>query len=153
VKLRKLHIEDYKMFKDFDISFVDENDEALPIIVLAGVNGSGKTSLLEFINQFFNTLYPKEYQYILEIEDNTKILKYNNYNLETIHNRLNRVEERKLLYSDDIIYFSTNTNLLEIKNLLPKYIENMVYVDGIAPFDSYKKVTKYINEILKDLVS
>jgi len=52
MKLRKLHIEDYKMFKDFDISFVDENDEPLPIIVLAGVNGSGKTSLLEFINQY-----------------------------------------------------------------------------------------------------
>jgi len=151
VKLRKLHIEDYKMFKDFDISFVDEDDKPLDIIVLAGVNGSGKTTLLEFINQFFNILYPEEYQYILEIEDNTKILKCNNYNIETIHNRLNRIEEKKLPYSDNIIYFSTNTSLLEIKNLLPKYIENMVYVDGIAPFDSYKKVTKYINEILKDL--
>jgi len=51
MKLRKLHIEDYKMFKDFDISFVDDNDEALPIVVLAGVNGSGKTSLLEFLKR------------------------------------------------------------------------------------------------------
>jgi len=50
VKLRKLHIDNYKMFKDFDISFVDENDEVLPIIVLAGVNGSGKTTLLEYIH-------------------------------------------------------------------------------------------------------
>ena len=49
MKLQKLHIENYKMFKDFDISFVDEEDNALPIIVLAGVNGSGKTTLLEFI--------------------------------------------------------------------------------------------------------
>jgi len=40
MKLRKLHIEDYKMFKDFDIDF------------LAGVNGSGKTRLLEFIKDF-----------------------------------------------------------------------------------------------------
>ena len=53
MKLRKLHIENYKMFKDFDISFLDENDEALPIIVLVGVNGSGKTTLLEFIKEFF----------------------------------------------------------------------------------------------------
>jgi len=51
MKLRKLHIDDYKMFKDFDISFVDENDEALPIVVLAGVNGSGKTTLLEFLKR------------------------------------------------------------------------------------------------------
>ena len=61
MKLRKLHIEDYKMFKDFDISFVDENDEALPIVVLAGVNGSGKTTLLE-------SLYDVK-KGILEIED------------------------------------------------------------------------------------
>ena len=53
MKLRKLHIEDYKMFKNFDISFLDENDKALSIIVLAGVNGSGKTTLLEFIVKYF----------------------------------------------------------------------------------------------------
>ena len=56
MKLRKLHIEDYKMFKDFDISFVDENDEVLPIVVLAGVNGSGKTTLLEFMANSFDIL-------------------------------------------------------------------------------------------------
>ena len=62
MKLRKLHIEDYKMFKDFDISFVDENDEALPIIVLAGVNGSGKTTLLE-------CLAVERERYTLKIDD------------------------------------------------------------------------------------
>ena len=54
MKLRKLHIEDYKMFKDFDIDFLDENDEALPIVVLAGVNGSGKTTILEYIYNFLD---------------------------------------------------------------------------------------------------
>ena len=61
MKLRKLHIEDYKMFKDFDISFVDENDEPLPIVVLAGVNGSGKTTLLEYLGKV------KEQKEILKI--------------------------------------------------------------------------------------
>jgi len=61
MKLRKLHIEDYKMFKDFDISFVDENDEPLPIVVLAGVNGSGKTTLLEWIfNEYYKVLQKEE---------------------------------------------------------------------------------------------
>ncbi|CAA6810854.1 MAG: Putative ATP-binding protein [uncultured Sulfurovum sp.] len=49
MKLRNLHIENYKMFKDFDIDFLDENDKPLDIVVLAGVNGSGKTSLLEYL--------------------------------------------------------------------------------------------------------
>jgi len=50
MKLRKLHIENYKMFKDFDIDFVDKDNKPLPIIILAGVNGSGKTTLLECLN-------------------------------------------------------------------------------------------------------
>lgn len=49
MKLKKLHIENYKMFHDFDINFVDTNDKILPLIVLAGANGSGKTTLLEYI--------------------------------------------------------------------------------------------------------
>jgi len=52
MKLKSLHIEDYKVFKDFDIDLLGSDGEALPIIVLAGVNGSGKTTLLEFINNF-----------------------------------------------------------------------------------------------------
>ena len=64
MKLRNLHIEDYKMFKDFDIDFVDENDEALPIVVLAGVNGSGKTTILEFLKNNFIKLSSTDNDYI-----------------------------------------------------------------------------------------
>ncbi len=47
IKLRKLHIENYRMLKDFNIDFTNNSGRPLPIIVLAGINGSGKTSLLE----------------------------------------------------------------------------------------------------------
>ena len=50
MKIRELYIENYKMFKDFKIDFVDSEDKPLDIVVLAGVNGSGKTTLLECIN-------------------------------------------------------------------------------------------------------
>ena len=64
MKLRHLHIENYKMFKDFDISFVDEYDEPLPIVVLAGVNGSGKTTLLEFLKGQEEPIYESEFGYL-----------------------------------------------------------------------------------------
>jgi len=51
-KLRSLYIEKYKMFKAFHIDFLDSDENALPIVVIAGINGSGKTTLLEFINSF-----------------------------------------------------------------------------------------------------
>ncbi len=171
MKLRKLHIDNYKMFKDFDISFVDENDKTLPIVVLAGVNGSGKTTLLESL------LYEESSDLELNIfdipdeKDGLEVaLIYHEFALDTsglssneiskMHedasNRDRRLEYEGLKiptyeYLDSIVYFATNTNLEDIKILLPKYIENMIFVKGNAPFDAYTRVTKYINEILKGL--
>jgi predicted ATP-binding protein involved in virulence len=115
---------------------VDENDEALSIIILAGVNGSGKTSLLEYIHKtdFSVNFQKNKNQDNLEVEDKGK--KFNS---------------NEKLFKIESLYGEANRNLTPIKKILPKYIENMIFVDGIAPFDSYKKVTEYINEILKDL--
>jgi len=147
MKLKKLHIEDYKMFKNFDMSFVDENDEALPIVVLAGVNGSGKTTLLEFISEcsFENDL---EKSFIevdaVNIYENIKLTRV--ASLDT--NGINLDYHDK---NDLILYFHTNIDLTELKVFLPKYIEAMVYDKGIAPFDAYSEITEYMNGILKDL--
>ena len=157
MKIRKLHIADYKMFKDFDISFVDEKDKALPIIVLAGVNGSGKTTLLKLIKKLYDdakAIPLKEENYLefllLNMETNKyEIKKTNTYStkLETVSN----LEHNTPKYPENIFFFLTNTTLENIKTLLPKYIEDLIFVKGVPPFDSYKKVTAYMNEILKEL--
>ena len=51
-KIEEVDIDQYKMFHDFKISFKD-NTRILPIIVIAGINGTGKTSLLEYIKETF----------------------------------------------------------------------------------------------------
>jgi len=51
MKIKELWIEDYKLLKDFNITF----DEQL--IVLIGQNGSGKSTLLEFVANIFYDLY------------------------------------------------------------------------------------------------
>lgn len=50
-KIREVFIEsDYKMFgKNFHIDFLDENKQPQPLIIIAGKNGTGKTTLLECI--------------------------------------------------------------------------------------------------------
>ena len=53
MKITKIHIEDYKIFKDFTIDFTF-NNKSQNLIVIAGINGSGKTTLLEQINETFN---------------------------------------------------------------------------------------------------
>jgi len=51
LKLKEVTIEDYKLFQDFKINFVDSQDNPLPLIVIAGINGTGKTTLLEYIKR------------------------------------------------------------------------------------------------------
>ena len=150
MKLRKLHIEDYKMFKDFDISFMDENDEPLPIIVLAGVNGSGKTTLLEYLLNYEKYAFSNFSTFMdcLTIKDNVGIL-YMDY--ETLKPDAEMYIHNLDFYTKNLLYYSTNTNIENIKTFLPKKIENMVYKEEIPPREAYKQIREYIDNILKNL--
>lgn len=52
MKIKNIHIENEKVLKDLNISFMNE-DKILDTIVIAGSNGSGKTTLLKTIYSFF----------------------------------------------------------------------------------------------------
>jgi predicted ATP-dependent endonuclease of OLD family len=54
MKIRKIHIKNYKMFKDVTIDFTNSNGETLDTIVIAGINGSGKTTLLQLLQKLFS---------------------------------------------------------------------------------------------------
>jgi len=50
--IKEIFIDEYKMFNELIISFKNKTS-ILPIIIIAGINGSGKTSLLEYIKEEF----------------------------------------------------------------------------------------------------
>ena len=53
MKIEKVHIKNVKGIKDLELSF-KKDDKILDLIILAGVNGSGKTTILESIKDFFD---------------------------------------------------------------------------------------------------
>ena len=53
MKIEKVHIKNIKGIKDLELSFRKDN-KILDVIVLAGVNGSSKTTILESIKDFFD---------------------------------------------------------------------------------------------------
>ena len=52
MKIKNLHIKEFKGLRDISINF-EKNDEPLDLVVLAGSNGSGKTRILESILRYF----------------------------------------------------------------------------------------------------
>jgi predicted ATP-binding protein involved in virulence len=54
MKIRKIQIKNYKMFNDVTIDFTDSHGKTLDTIVIAGINGSGKTSLLQLLQRLFS---------------------------------------------------------------------------------------------------
>jgi predicted ATP-binding protein involved in virulence len=53
MKIRSVHIDNYKIFQNFDIDFT-HNGKAQNLIVIAGINGCGKTTLMREV--LYNTL-------------------------------------------------------------------------------------------------
>lgn len=55
LKIRKIYIDNYKGLKKKEINFTN-TDKPMETVVLIGKNGTGKTSVLEFIFNFFNRM-------------------------------------------------------------------------------------------------
>ena len=54
MKIRKLHIKNYKVFDDLELDFTDADGRTLNKVVLAGVNGCGKTTVLEMLQSMYD---------------------------------------------------------------------------------------------------
>jgi predicted ATP-binding protein involved in virulence len=69
MKIRKLKIKNYKIFDDVEFDFTDQYGKTLDTVVLAGVNGCGKTTLLELIEGIINgEISPLNTDVVVEIE-------------------------------------------------------------------------------------
>ena len=105
LKLKNIHIENYKKFQNFDIDFTDKENNPLPIIIIAGINGSGKTTLLEYIQK-----------------EN----------------------------SNNLIYLPANKGVEDIKEFLPKYLFQKIFMEEADVKQTYKEVREYINTIFNN---
>jgi len=145
MKLRKLYIDDYKIFKKFSIDFTDKDNKPLDIIVLAGINGSGKTTILEHIFNIYknqNILFSRESYLDVEVDGVNQQL-----NLES-----QAIPKAGLgNHENNIEYFPVNTTLNNIKDFMPLYIENMIYQEDARASEIHKLIRDYVDNVFKDL--
>jgi predicted ATP-binding protein involved in virulence len=153
LKLKEVIIEEYKLFQDFKINFVDSQDNPLPLIVIAGINGTGKTTLLEAIYSFRKRCFTKLDKIFMSALDNgeeracIKELKL------SVSNEFGELPTQTVLdYSENkIVYLSANENLQNIKEYLPKYLFQKIFNERADVEETYKSVREYINSIFINL--
>ena len=155
MKIKDIHIDDYKVFKNFDISFLDSNNEPLDLIVLAGINGCGKTTLFEFITDKFKYINSKLNGninvYIEELGGDVNI-KEGVYNLLKKTSGLGKVLFDARAFEEAVIYIKAQEEKTEdIKKEILKYIDALIFEKELSAKEAYKIVAEKIDNIFDGL--
>ena len=143
MKLKHIHIDNYKLFRDFDIDFCEGNDP-FRIVVIAGINGIGKSTLLEYIKpQNMSSTHTGTIQVMMDGEDKT-------FEVPPLASQY--VDYKEAFSS--ILYFSANNNVgtdsLNLEKKIVKYVDRLVYEEGKTSFEAYEKIQKLLDTVFGD---
>lgn len=151
MKLKHLHIDSYKVFQDFDIDFC-VNDQPADIIVIAGVNGTGKTTLLkEMLSPGRETIPP-----ISKYSDGS--VSYVGEDGFVTYVDLENSDEKKISTpffaykkQDRIGFYPASvTDTTKLQTIITKQVDKVIYEDKRSSADGYNEVQKMIDLIFQD---
>ena len=152
MKIKNLHIEEYNGLENLDINFESEG-KVLNLIVLAGVNGSGKTRVLESIRYWFEMFRSKAVNVELFYEENEReVLKslMNSEGLTEIEKEMQKeIEYTDCLRNIKFYNYDYRHNKTENRNYNSKIISKsfeklkifpkLIYVPTEINFEEIKK--------------
>lgn len=154
MKIRKIHIEEYKIFKDFEIDLTN-NGEPLNIIVVAGINGSGKSSLLEFIYKFITSgsIPKKENNRIIgETLDpeSGKLIPITFMTNDLIFKENYPVNREEYLANNEVIFYKTyETDINHARSAIVKYIDKLIFEKDKKSSEVYGIVKNKLKNIFE----
>lgn len=130
MKIKSLKVQNHYLFKDNEIKFFNENNEILKTVVLAGINGSGKTTFLKaIVNILTDKNNQEDTKIMLDIDENEEVYLKNLFNVVIENNKyfnmskptLYRFEPSSLNYGEKekprLVFLPTEINFsnLEVK--------------------------------------
>jgi len=140
MKITKLHLKKFKVFDDLELDFTGKDKKPLNQIVLAGLNGTGKSTILEAIKGKFIERS--------ELFDNVKSQKKRNYSSNLFDSKIdiklgeyqgNGNENRKLTYRERIVYKPSRIRNPRLANQYSNFESALISVNEI----SYETVYDY----------
>ena len=155
MKIKNLHIKEYNGLENLDINF-ESKGKVLDLIVLAGINGSGKTRVLESVLDFFYKIemfYKSQNKIELFYEEIENESIKTAGNIDVFYNELKNGAKGAVL----------SPKYLEIKKILKKF-PKIIYVPTEINFQkvqkaqtNFKKEYNFINIVdsyeIKDIPS
>ena len=152
MKIKNLHIKEYNGLENLDINFESEG-KVLDLIVLAGINGSGKTRVLESIRYWFEMFRSKAVNVELFYEENEReVLKslMNSEGLTEIEKEMQKeIEYTDCLRNIKFYNYDYRHNKTENRNYNSKIISKsfeklkifpkLIYVPTEINFEEIKK--------------
>ncbi len=145
VKIRKLKFPKHAVLKQIEFEFLSENAETLDLVILAGVNGSGKTQLLEAIYDHFAKIPLGQSSGEIEFEWTTEEKEC----IENYKNNVNTFFKQLINYQGYINQENTSIYIKTLK-VLPKIIYLPLEVNFTiqnSAKDSYKYHYTFLNRI------
>ena len=155
MKIKSMFIENFKVLKNFKIDFCIE-DKVNPITILAGINGSGKTTVLEFIYETFKKEYISQFNNknsYIEIEEN-KLFETGQlfpvYKITSVSPR-NKMISYSFILSNKLIYYKAGEQNSSAKKIITDYIDKLIYEEDVKSSLAYEKVGNALNETLSTI--
>lgn len=154
MKITKIHIEKYKVFENFDIDFTNKG-KSQNLVVIAGINGCGKTTLLKDV--LYDFLSKKI------IHDGIMItLEY--FDSETKQIQDEQLDRNKLIDSFDYntirykdynfpnVYFfqAGYSNPIQAKESILKFVDKLIYQNDLKSSEAYEEVQKILCDLFVD---
>jgi len=156
LKICEVYISDYKIFDNFKIDFTNADGKPSPIIILAGINGTGKTTLLKYINEF-KIITEKDNRGLLKLERfdvKTKTISDEVFNFSSMWNVKKELKEETFmskLFTEKVVYFPTNKTINDFKSFLAEFTNHTMHEKDLKPSKVFDNVRKQINKIFTDL--
>lgn len=141
MKLKHIHIDSYRVFRDFDIDFCHAG-KIQNLVVITGVNGNGKTTLLRDVIAGAESAVKPKGCVTIEEKGITKA-----FTLPIIPSD----EQYKDAFSNVIFYRADNKNsVADLQKEIIRYVDKFVYVQGKTSFDAYREIQTLIEDIFAD---
>lgn len=149
MKIRKLHIDHFKIFQNFDLDLT-HHDQAQPLIVIAGINGSGKTTLLKEVIYNLspnNPVYKVNKRNTVLVKDGSIEIEYNEQG--KIKTRL--INANNMFFSEAVIFYQPGFfDKKSFKRIIVEFIDHFIYEKDKKSSEAYRITQELLISIFQN---